>query len=230
MLYELMEGKLKGYPDYLKEICEKYANDFHPKNDVDKIEQKVLVDERYNIVLLYEPDVTEKVTKFSIETNSIIPCTLYENDKCHTTVGVFRGHELNTNIPEDEIVIREKLITLADEIKKIEDIKIYFGRMLINKDSVILSGFPNKGFWKTQDLLDQKNDQFLRLRLAWGAHMTAARFSVNESNLGVISKLHDHVKKLDIIGEVAPSRIAITKFKVRPGVYDHEILWVEKLP
>lgn len=219
---------MKEYSGFLKEICEKYANDFHPKKFVDKTERDILMDERYNIILLYDSAITEQITSFSKELNHIIPCTIYDNNKCHTTVGVFRGHEINSKIPEDNNEIFSRLKEVAERIKNkidIRNIKIYLGKMLVNKNSVILSGFPDKNFWKLQKILDQENNQYLRLRLAWGAHITAGRFNKNESDLEVISRLHNLVNEFNISKEVSPSNIAITKFKVSPGVYESKILW-----
>lgn len=222
---------MKEYSEFLKEICEKYANDFHPKKFVDKVERDKLMDERYNIILLYDSKITEQIGYFSNELNRIIPSTIYDNDKCHTTVGVFRGHEINSKIPEDHDEILNRLIEIAEkikedkEIKNITNIKIYLGKALVNKNTVILSGFPDRNFWRSQQILDQENDHYLRLRLAWGAHITAGRFNTNESDLEVISRLHNHVNKFNINKEVSPIGIAITKFKVSPGVYEPENLW-----
>lgn len=219
---------MKEYSEFLKGIREIYANDFHPKEYVYKIEQDKLTDKRYNIILLYDRDITKQISKFSKELSDIIPCTIYDNDECHTTVGVFRGHEINSKIPEGKKEILGRLKKLGEKIKEkinIRDIKIYLGKMLVNKNSVILSGFPDKNFWELRKILDQENDQYLRLRLAWGAHITAGRFNKNESDLEVISRLHNHVNEFSIIKEVSPINIAITKFKVRPGVYEAKILW-----
>lgn len=219
---------MKEYSEFLKEICEKYANDFHPKKFVYKTERDILTDERYNIILLYKRVITEQITSFSKELNRIIPCTIYDNNKCHTTVGVFRGHEINSKIPKDNNEILTRLKEVAEKIKNkinIRDIKIYLGKMLVNKNSVILSGFPDKNFWKLQKILDQENNQYLRLRLAWGAHITAGRFNKNESDLELILRLHNLVNEFNIIEKVSPIDIAITKFKVSPGVYEQKILW-----
>lgn len=219
---------MKEYSGFLKEIYEKYANDFHPKKFVDKTERDILTDERYNIILLYDCKITGKITSFSKELNHIIPSTIYDNNKCHTTVGVFRGHEINSKIPEDDDEICDRLREVALKIKnkiKISDIKIYLGKMLVNENSVILSGFPDKNFWELQKMLDQENDQYLRLRLAWGSHITAGRFNKNESDLELILRLHNHVNEFSIIKEVSPIDIAITKFKVSPGMYEQEILY-----
>ena len=97
--------------------------------------------------------------------------------------------------------------------------------MLVNKNSVILSGFPDKKFWESQKILDEENDQYLRLRLAWGAHITAGRFDKDESDPRVISRLHNHINEFSIIKEVSPIKIAISKFMVSPGLYETDILW-----
>lgn len=97
--------------------------------------------------------------------------------------------------------------------------------MLVNKSSVILSGFPDENFWKLQKALYEENNQYLRLRLAWGAHITAGRFNKKESELKIISRMHNLVNEFDIIKEVNPIDIAITKFKVSPGKYEAKILW-----
>ena len=217
---------MKEYPEFLKEICEKYENDFYPNKFVCETEQDTLTDERYNVILLYDKKITKRIASFSKTLNCIIPCTVYDKDNCHTTVAVFRGYEKNSKIPEGEEEILNRLIEIAQKIKNgIKDIKIYLGRMLVNKNSVILSGFPDKNFWKLQKALYEENDQYLRLRLAWGAHITAGRFNKSESDLEIISRLHNLVNEFEIIKEVSPIDIAITKFEVSPGKYEADIRW-----
>lgn len=219
---------MKEYSVFLNEICEKYSNDFHPNKFVDKTERDILMDERYNIILRYDSAITEQIASFSKELYRIIPGTIYDKTECHTTVGVFRGYEINSKIPEAEEEILTTLTKVAKKIEKdidIRAIKIYLGKMLVNKKSVILSGFPDDKFWKSQEILEKENNQYLRLRLAWGAHITAARFNTDESDLEVILRLHNLVNEFNINKEVSPSSIAITKFKVSPGVYESKILW-----
>lgn len=64
---------MKEYSGFLKEICEIYANDFHPKKFVNETERDILMDERYNIILLYNKAITKKIASFSEKLNRIIP-------------------------------------------------------------------------------------------------------------------------------------------------------------
>lgn len=216
---------MKEYSEFKKGMCEIYEKKFKP-NEFKKTEQDPLTDERYNIVLLYDRDITEQITSFSKELNDIVPCTIYGNDSCHTTVGVFRGDEKNTQIPEDDKEILDRLVGICEEISKnITEIQIDLGKMLVNNNSVILSGYPDKKFWELQNKLYEKNDEYLRFRLAWGAHITAGRFNKDVSDRKVISRILDHVNGFKIIKEVSPIKMAITKFKVSPGSYQADICW-----
>lgn len=213
---------MKSYPDYLKEQCKKYKEDFHPKKFVCKIEWDILIDSRFNIVLEYPRAVVNKIADFSEELTSIIPGTKYTKENIHTTVAVFRGEEINSEIPEKEgeIVdsLKKAVNKIHQEINK-KKIKIYLGKMLINNESTILAGYPDKEFYKLLDILDQANNNYLRFRLAWGAHITTGRFNTEEENPNILYEIHKLVDRFNINKEVSTKKPVITKFEVSPGIY-----------
>lgn len=221
----LRECQMKSYPDYLKELCKKYKEDFHPKKFVCKIERDKLIDSRFNIVLKYPLDIVEKIADFSEKLSSIIPATKYTEKNIHTTVSVFRGYEINSEIPEedDEIVSRlqEAVNKIYQKINK-KKIKIYLGKMLINSKSTILAGYPDDTFRKLLYNLDQVNNNYLRFRLAWGAHITTGRFNKEEEDPVILYEIHRLVDRFNINKEVSTEKPVITKFKAYPGIYEVE--------
>ncbi len=211
------------YSDFLKKQGEIYANHFHPGKWVDHFDSDETIDRRYNIVLKYPDKVTDEIKEFSRALCKIVPSSKFSGQNCHTTVAVFRGEEINTEIPASGKTIIKKLIKVAKEaLITLENkkIKIYLGKMLINPTSAILSGYPDDKFIKFINKLEEKNDSFFRFRLAWGAHITTARFHKHEKDHYKISQVLKLVDNFKIFKNVSIDGVVVTKFEVNSKKYN----------
>ncbi len=92
----------------------------------------------------------------------------------------------------------------------------------MNSESVILLGKPNNDFVKLVSKIGENaQTHSYDLRLAWGSHMTVARFT-EKVDIGTLEKLIDLVGRGPEIKESIPFAIDVGYFQINlSGFYFH---------
>jgi hypothetical protein len=138
----------------------------------------------YLIVLKHCPKISDEIARFSERINKEIPSVAYESDNIHTTITNYNtGYP--KGIPEERIL--EKLVSPVK--KAIKDLEgqpfIAFGEWGFNDNTVIVKGQPSKEFFTlskavtdySKAVTDYVLEDGMDLRLPWGGHITATRFT-----------------------------------------------------
>jgi hypothetical protein len=126
-------------------------------------------------------NISLPVAKFSHKILENIPGIPYDVNNIHTTIFTHDVKNTLEFIPDNKIIekISERLVHNVYNLKRwLPPPSINYGEWLNNQDTLIFGGIPNESFVNyTESLV---NDSYLRemnIKMPWGAHITAFRFS-----------------------------------------------------
>jgi hypothetical protein len=166
----------------------------------------------YAIVFRHPEEVVGKIAEFIKKIASSVPIMGYDCESIHTTISDY-------DLREGFSPKREVLETLTNSVsliaKDLVQPKIDYQGFLYNQNSIIVAGNPNESFLQTSlKIQESGKDNGIELRLPWGAHITAARFSQKKGS-EKLSEFFELMKSSPEIGASNPFAIDVGYFKIQ---------------
>ena len=167
----------------------------------------------YLIVFRHALEISQKIGRFSKRIFEEVPAIVYDSATVHTTISELGIRELF--IPEKNTL--EKLCSLVREIVIADKPVVSYSEWLFNQNTVIVAGVPNQGFFdvaqKVYSLGERNN---IKLRLPWGAQITANRFTETRTpeELKDFFKL---MKESPVLGKSVLETIDVAYFYFNPN-------------
>jgi len=166
----------------------------------------------YLIAFRHPSEITQKIDGFSRRISQVVPIMVYDSATIHTTISDLDVRENFT--PQKEILNR--LTNSVREVVIIDKPTISYSEWLYNQNTVIVAGVPNQIFSKvSQDVYSSGEKNGVKLRLPWGAHITADRFT-EEKNPKELKDFFKLMKEAPVLGESIPENIDVAYFDFSP--------------
>ena len=166
----------------------------------------------YLIAFRHPDAITEKIEKFSRRLSQVIPLIVYNSSAIHTTISDFGVSE--DFIPEESTFRR--LCDVVGNAVITKSPAISYPGWLYNQDTIILAGTPDQAFLDVAEgVCSSGRRKGFDLRLPWGAHITADRFSEQRSP----AELRDFVtlmKEAPVLGVSVPKYIDVACLNLSP--------------
>lgn len=166
----------------------------------------------YLIVFRHPRDIAERIGEFSKRISQTVPAIVYDSETVHTSISDYGLRE--GFVPEKEV-----LSSLCDSVKETVTLgrpKINYFSWLYNQNTVIVAGTPDKRFFQmAKGVYSAAEKRGLKLRLPWGSHITANRFTGQRSP----KELEDFFRLMDeapVIGESVSELIDVAYFNFSP--------------
>jgi hypothetical protein len=175
----------------------------------------------YLIIGRHSPDVTEQIEEFASKIASKVPGLAYGSHNLHTT---FADYQLT---PLGEFKPNAKLLEKLCDIVNAETVEFNFqpkinygGNWLYSQDSLILAGQPDEIFVSLASQIEATGKtENIALRLPWGAHSTAVRFTEQRSP----EQLTEFFQLMENAPEIPKStirQIDVGYFKMSPAGFN----------
>ncbi|WP_027632087.1 hypothetical protein [Clostridium hydrogeniformans] len=134
----------------------------------------------YLIAYGHPENIVAGVKSFSEKVSNIVPTIKYNEENVHTTLCTF---QILDNFKVDTRVLQNLSRIIHCNLPLIKDVKIEYNEWLINQDSGIAMGQPNRSFWEnTKKIVEHGVKIGMNLKYPWGAHITTNRFLAKVSN------------------------------------------------
>ena len=162
----------------------------------------------YLIVFRHSIEISQEVERFSRRISQAAPAIVYDAATVHTTISDF-------GIKESFIPEADTLAKLCNSVRNVVMNRptISYGEWLFNQNTVLVAGMPNQAFLEVvQNVHSSAERNGVQLRMPWGAHITANRFTQtkNPTELSDFFKLMKEAPKL---GESEPEFIDVGYFE-----------------
>ena len=134
----------------------------------------------YIIALRHQAEVTGSLSDFAEHLAQFVPCIRYDATNLHTTLATLKPPLSNAEFPDDATLSRLSNVAEAVLEPHWRRIAIEYRGWLLAKDAVLVEGHPsNNAFWQSSLLLCSIAKEYgvPDLKSAWGAHITASRFT-----------------------------------------------------
>ncbi len=167
----------------------------------------------YLVVFRHPEYVTSKLSEISRNINTMfLGGLVYDESNAHTTI---LDYGITDNFIPDSKVLTElhsAVNILSSNIKP----SIIYTSWLVNQDTLIARGVPNEHFFNTVFTINEAlHFKGIAPRQAWGAHITANRFT--QSAQGQTARtLLEHIDQLPCLGESKPFAIDTGYFQITP--------------
>ena len=150
----------------------------------------------YLIIFKHAEEISEKIGDFSRKISQSIPLMAYDSKTIHTTISDYNISEIFN--PDKNI-----LDNICDSVNSIAvgKLKIGYNEWLYNQDTVLVAGYPNEIFLDiSKSIYWSAIQKGINLRMPWGAHITAGRFTKQKSpnDLSDFFKLMKETPKIGI--------------------------------
>lgn len=173
----------------------------------------------YLVAFRHPPDVLLGIEKVSARVNEYVKSVLYGRQNIHSTIA---DADIRDNFQPDRSVLVDlaRGVEGSNLMQALSGRNIRYSSFLVNQDSVIAKGIPNRELWA---LMAQINaniaDGSVKPRAAWGAHVTVARFAQSVSG-PKCRELVEYLDSVPPIGDSHPWSVDVGYFSVRDGRFD----------
>jgi hypothetical protein len=133
----------------------------------------------YIIALKHPSHINEKIARFVERINEEIPSVKYSEHDLHTSITTYGQTPVKSisDFQPDKKLL-EKLVASTSGVKDLSGPSIIYEGWGFNADTVIVKGVPSYHFLDiSQKVVEKGKKQGLELRMPWGSHITATRFS-----------------------------------------------------
>lgn len=162
----------------------------------------------YLIGLQHSSETARRVFDLSKKISEITKGVIYSPQNVHTTLTSI----LEENFKPNEGVLA-KLAEIAETMLKLNlKTEISFDDWLINQDSVIAKGIPDKNFYEMGRFISETSQQkWMELRMPKMAHITTSRF-VEDATVEKINQILNLLKSTQPIGVSRPECLVVGYF------------------
>ncbi len=178
----------------------------------------------YLIILRHPLEVTEPIEKFTSRIADVIPCIPYGSHNLHTTISDYKIENLNKFSPDENILkklakgaefeVGRLTPDLSDRVSNNISFIYPSKNWLYNQTVVLLGGIPNPEFVSfTNNIISASKELGIELRMPWGAHMTAARFTQTKTPVE-LTDFFNLMKEAPQIPDSNPTAIDVGYFKM----------------
>jgi hypothetical protein len=163
----------------------------------------------YIVAFRHNVEVMEPFSRFTASLRRSIPTVPYDASNGHTTITVHEKRPLAGFQPDPAT-----LAALCRAVRQIDrqlcrQVRIDFQDWYLGPESVIVAGLPNDAFWEVGRQLRAAGLEYgLNLRMPWGAHMTAARFT-KDCDADTVAILRRELRNAPVLGISAPIAIEV---------------------
>ena len=162
----------------------------------------------YMISFRHRSEIAQRAEDFSKRLSQTVPLMVYDSDTIHTTISDFGIKEDFTQNKD----ILERLCSCVRDVIVQNKPEISYREWLYNQNTVLVAGIPNQAFFNVaQNICSLGEKNRVQLRLPWGAHITAGRFTEQKSprELSDFLKL---MKEAPVLGTSMPEKIDVAYF------------------
>jgi len=162
----------------------------------------------YLIILRHSEEISEKAASFSDRISNCVPALTYDRDTIHTTIS---DYGLSEDFEPDQSILRK----LCDAVLSMEESPIIdYTSWLYNPNTVIVAGNPNRQFLEiAEEIKTNAQGKGIELRLPWGAHITANRFTKKKTR-NELSDFFKLMQEAPILGKSKPEHLDVGHFKL----------------
>ncbi len=166
----------------------------------------------YLIAFRHSTEITQKVEDFSRRLAQTVPLIIYNTKTIHTTISDYGIKE--DFVPDKDVL--DKLCFFAGRYRVVDQPKISYKEWLYNQNTIIVAGMPNSIFLETaQKIYSLGEKKGVQLRMPWGAHITAGRFT-EQTSPKELSDFFKLMKEAPVLGESRPAKIDVAYFNFSP--------------
>ncbi len=177
----------------------------------------------YLIALRHPSEIAERIEAFSRRIAQTVPLMVYDAKTIHTTISDY-------GIKEDFAPDKETLDKLSARDfypfrKRNPRFKndnflwpsISYDNWLYNQNTLLVAGRPNEDFFDmVQGVYSSGQETGIQLRMPWGAHITAGRFT-EQTTPKELSDFFKLMKEAPVLGTSDPEVVDITCFDFSKG-------------
>jgi len=183
-----------------------------------KIDKNILQNKSgYLIAFLHNSEISKEIAKLSKDISEVVPAINIKTEDVHTTIST--NIDKSKSIP-DEDFMQIIIQTVESSVLNLQErVEIKFTKLLMNKNSIILAGNPNKSFFNiSKNIVGEINDRGFGFRMPKMSHITVSRFKkgTNKEN---IEKLIDIIKKRKVSERSVLKKIGIGFYSFHQGSY-----------
>lgn len=169
----------------------------------------------YIVALRHPNQITLPISNFTHELQKSTPGLVYDPNNVHTTILTYAVQEKENFELESSLI--EKISKGVGKSLEIPwKSRIDFSEWLYNQDTVIIAGQPNKDFIDySERIVEEINGKGLDVKMPWGAHITAFRFSQRQ-NPKELRDFFNIMEKCPNLGISVPQSVDIGYFTLIP--------------
>ena len=163
----------------------------------------------YIVALRYSDAILQRFSQFTASLHHIVPALPFDAENGHTTITVYEKQALASFEPNPSTL--EALCRTVAQIDRQmwQQVKVDFQHWYFNAETIIVAGLPNDWFWEVvQQVQATGLQQGLDLRLPWGAHMTAGRFT-QRCGANTVESLRQRLLSAPILGISVPTALHV---------------------
>jgi hypothetical protein len=164
----------------------------------------------YIVAFRHPPEITGPFDDFTLQLERAVPCIRYDAGNAHTTLAVIGEVPLARFQPDEGVLDRLRRAATAITMEVRRAAAIDFRAWLLTEDSVIVAGYPiSHYFWEAAaQLVCAGNRENLRLGMPKLAHMTAIRFTAEQSG-EAFAEFRERARKGRPLGVSQPMKIDV---------------------
>ncbi|MBW2967396.1 hypothetical protein KY362_02820 [Candidatus Woesearchaeota archaeon] len=165
----------------------------------------------YIVALRHSEDIVSALSLTTYMIGDATPAIVYDERNAHTTVSTYGISEGFT--PEDKTL--DMLCSAVQRSTSAFNVMIELKEWLFSRDTAIIAGYPNVEFLAlAETVCSYAAEDGVDLRLPWGAHITAARFTEPRSPAEMTELLNIMGSALDTrpLGLSIPEKVVVGHF------------------
>ena len=207
---------------FFSEFIAKQEKIYEEFRDTSKIEANGLIPQistnrgGYIIALRHSENIVAGIEEFTEKIGRVTSSIKYDKNNIHTTLSTYQ-------VRDEFCPINENLESLTnifrDNFSLFKGMEIEYNEWLINQDSGIVAGIPNRVFFENVRRISEHSQvKGIQLKFPWGAHITVSRFlkKISHEQTLQLIKIFKNSKPL---GLSTPNYIDVGYFILTPGSF-----------
>jgi hypothetical protein len=175
----------------------------------------------YLICFRHDNDLCRRIEETTRQIVRDIPAIIYSSDIIHTTIS---DYQFKSEFKPDEQITSLLLESIKEAIPSLIRTTIKYMGWLANQSAVIIQGNPDIRFIENaKKIIAAAKKRGIALRLPWGAHITAARFT-KEGFVDESRKLLERCKNETPPGLSSISSLDLALLYLQDNKVNYEVL------